>query len=288
MYKRLITIVLVFICHELVYAQQTKIQVPSKMIQVAGKIFFTTSHLQDTVTGAWMNETAILYYGQQGSLYRSFDYMTGDAIFKKWRAGGSVGPSPGMGRGTKDLYYTYPDEKLVQRVRDFIDASSATYMTTYVMPEAIERINWKILSETKKIDGYICQKATGICKGRNYVVWFCPDIPYSFGPWKLNGLPGLIMEAEDIRKQVLFRFSRIELQNNQEYITLPTNYVKTTEVDFEKMRQAYYDGLSTSNSGSLSVSATFRNSQGQVIPPPKRTVINNPMDLISKLPTLPF
>ncbi|HIR32843.1 MAG TPA: GLPGLI family protein, partial [Candidatus Coprenecus merdigallinarum] len=45
--------------------------------------------------------------------------------------------------------------------------------------------------------GYNCQRATGTFRGREWQVWFTYDIPYNYGPWKLGGLPGLILKAED-------------------------------------------------------------------------------------------
>lgn len=59
-------------------------------------------------------------------------------------------------------------------------------------------ISWSITSESKMIAGYSCIKATGIFRGRDWIVWFTPDIALPFGPWKLHGLPGLILDAEDI------------------------------------------------------------------------------------------
>ena len=56
---------------------------------------------------------------------------------------------------------------------------------------------WQIESETKKICGYECQKATCRWRGRDYVAWFTAEIPVSAGPWKFGGLPGLIMKIND-------------------------------------------------------------------------------------------
>ncbi len=65
--------------------------------------------------------------------------------------------------------------------------------------------DWKITNETKKIDGLNCVKATGIRNVKNskgefshhITAWFCPQIPYPFGPLIYNGLPGLIIEVQE-------------------------------------------------------------------------------------------
>ncbi len=57
-------------------------------------------------------------------------------------------------------------------------------------------INWKLLDEYKVIQGYRVQKAAGAFRGRDYNVWFTKEIPFSFGPWKLHGTPGMILEVE--------------------------------------------------------------------------------------------
>jgi len=58
------------------------------------------------------------------------------------------------------------------------------------------RPEWTILSDSiKTIENYTCLMAKGHVRGRDYTVWFTPDIPVSAGPWKLWGLPGLIVSA---------------------------------------------------------------------------------------------
>ena len=57
-------------------------------------------------------------------------------------------------------------------------------------------INWEICEDTvQTILGYTCHRATTKFRGREWEVWYADDIPTSLGPWKLNGLPGLILQA---------------------------------------------------------------------------------------------
>lgn len=57
--------------------------------------------------------------------------------------------------------------------------------------------NWEIKNQFKKIGQFNAQKAIGRFRGRTYIAWFTEEIPLPYGPWKLFGLPGLIIEAED-------------------------------------------------------------------------------------------
>lgn len=98
-------------------------------------------------------------------------------------------------------------------------------------------ISWELFNETKNITSFKCQKARGNFRGRTYTVWFTNDIPVSMGPWKLNGLPGLILEATDSLNQFQFFAEKIELQMevnsidtkgffNQTYITPTEERIK--------------------------------------------------------------
>jgi GLPGLI family protein len=110
-----------------------------------------------------------------------------------------------------------------------IDLAAIKFDTLFVK-DTTRIISWELLPETKNINSYKCQKARGNFRGRAYTVWFTNDIPVSMGPWKLNGLPGLILEATDSLNQFQFFAEKIELQMeinkletngffNQTYIT---------------------------------------------------------------------
>ena len=69
------------------------------------------------------------------------------------------------------------------------------WMRFFRIDEPIPEINWKQLPDHKTILGYDCKAAAGLFRGRTYRVWFAPAIAVDGGPWKLGGLPGLILEA---------------------------------------------------------------------------------------------
>lgn len=76
--------------------------------------------------------------------------------------------------------------------------------------ENIPKINWKLSVEEKQIGNFTVKRATAKYRGRDYTAWYAPDLALPFGPWKLQGLPGLILEAYDTNKEVYFYFKSLE------------------------------------------------------------------------------
>lgn len=63
--------------------------------------------------------------------------------------------------------------------------------------EPSDEMQWTLLPDsTNLILGYDCNLAESDYHGRHWKAWFAPEIPLCFGPWKLHGLPGLILKAE--------------------------------------------------------------------------------------------
>lgn len=86
--------------------------------------------------------------------------------------------------------------------------------TEYKISEKIPQIKWEITNETKFINEYLCSKATCDFRGRSYVAWFTEDIPIRFGPYKFNGLPGLIIEIYDITNRFHWVVSEIKTRKD--------------------------------------------------------------------------
>ncbi len=58
-------------------------------------------------------------------------------------------------------------------------------------------MKWEPIPDHQYILGYICNAAKTTFRGRTYVAYYAPELPYNDGPWKFGGLPGLILEVKD-------------------------------------------------------------------------------------------
>lgn len=64
-----------------------------------------------------------------------------------------------------------------------------------IVQESLPLQQWELEPETRLIGGYLCRKATTQFRGREYIAWYTEAIPLLGGPWKFDGLPGLILEV---------------------------------------------------------------------------------------------
>lgn len=67
----------------------------------------------------------------------------------------------------------------------------------YEVTEDTEMPAWNMVEGHDSVCGYLCQKAKGEFRGKTWNVLYAEDIPTAAGPWKLQGLPGLIAYAAD-------------------------------------------------------------------------------------------
>lgn len=79
---------------------------------------------------------------------------------------------------------------------------------------------WTITDSTKIFNNLQLQKATIKFGGRNWIAWFSKDVPIPYGPYKFNGLPGLIMELYDTKKDYYFNVIKSE--------KIPEGYKRTS------------------------------------------------------------
>lgn len=127
------------------------------------------------------------------------------------------------------IYKNYP----AKGEMTYIDKQMQWYK--YVEKEG--KPEWNLESERKTILGYSCQKATTKLRGREWVAWFTNEVPIQDGPWKLWGLPGLILEAHD--SQNLYSFQAIGIKktdSDEPIIEMKEQYVSCTREEFIKLK----------------------------------------------------
>lgn len=195
----------------------------------------------------WETETIMLQIGNRVS--KSFSYSTYrcdsllgtpggfdamSASLTAFFAAGDLTKNPSYTRYIGwYIYKNHPKAKMT--VQDNISLDYFYYTEDHIP------IDWTLLSDTCSILGYACIKATTVYHGRGWQVWFAPEIPISDGPWKLSGLPGLILRAES--NDGLYRFDLEEIIRCNKPMALNSayraTYRKTTRRKFLRLRHAY-------------------------------------------------
>src|SRR4051812_10524777 len=173
-------------------------------------VHYKFMHVTDTADRAHPHtENMVLLVGKTASVYKSYDGMVADQQFRKAYIEAVANSPDGhidinrSGAGLRPQYYQYPNaQKLL--TKDYV------FVTEYLITGPMPVTDWKISSDTATFGGLHCQKAACHFKGRDYTAWFCPDLPVHTGPWKLNGLPGVIVDARDAKNEVIFQFDGVE------------------------------------------------------------------------------
>lgn len=133
-------------------------------------------------------------------------------------------------------YYTYIDYR-----KNIIVSGEQVLDSFYVTKQNTCKINWIITKEHKKIGNYDCVKAICEFGGRKYEAWFAKILNFNSGPWKLIGLPGLILEAYDVDRKIEFIFREIKYPLKVDNIKNPYTLEKNITIhEFKILREKYY------------------------------------------------
>ncbi len=119
---------------------------------------------------------------------------------------------------------------------------------TYFVTDSLYPMKWEVSDEVKKIDSISCIKAESFFRGRKYIAWFTPDIPLSFGPWKMGGLPGLIVDLHDKDENLVIRLTGIA-RSSQSFI-MPDEIKYSMEDHVAEIRKLIKRLKSNSRAGS--------------------------------------
>ncbi len=168
-----------------------------------------------------------------------------------------------------EIFKNYPKGKIT--TTDHIPSDR------YLYTEDLPLFDWKIAEDTANISGYKVQKATTHFGGREWVAWFSSEIPYSDGPYKFNGLPGLILKIHDTRNHYLFELVSIEAPEERTPIHFTERtYIRTTKAGFFRAWQSFRNDF-IARAGQYGLDGQTRNVMGENL---RRH--NNPIELIAE------
>jgi GLPGLI family protein len=181
-------------------------------------------------------ENAYLDISSEKSIFYSENRIKRDSVMQAtFQSGGARGFNREQMEALRsNMNYSIEKDKKNQKTifKDRIGRDVYTY-------EEDRPINWKISSETTKIGDYKVQKAEADFGGRKWTAWFTTDLPYQDGPYKFNGLPGLIVKAEDDKGEYSF-----DLMKNYKIADFPTmnqfgNTIKVKRGDYVKQQKKF-------------------------------------------------
>ena len=209
------------------------------------EVKYKFSHIYDTTKPDQpVVETMRLFVGRNSSKYESYEYFYEDSLEFSSRGevitpDGSIEIAPRysskikLNKNPNTLYVFRNPSKSLNKFRFMKEVE-------FLYEANMANISWEISADTKLIKGIACQKAKGWCKGRLYEAWFAFGIPFSAGPLKLSGLPGLIIEATDSLKQVSYQLeSLLDISQRKYIIEIPNKAIKTTYDKFKLILDAY-------------------------------------------------
>ena len=233
---RSLYILVVTLVPTLIHAQDKSID------SLVMEVVYHETVVTDTVTWTTVTDTTLLKIGKDCAAFYSEDLYFADSLertpggatalrqlqFEYARQGRISDLTSNTGEYT---YLNYPDGKITVRARIY---NGHVEFSEYLQPQ-----EWELSDSTCTIKGYICFKAATEFRGRRWTAWYCPDIPVRWGPWKLNGLPGLIIEAYDSKKEYHYELVGLDADLAGEIILYDMAGGKYIHTDRIKYLRAY-------------------------------------------------
>ena len=189
----------------------------------------------------------VLQIGEQVSKYSNYRFLVNDSIMAEELRCPELNITNILNQATMRtknagdrsvVIKNYPKGQYWVRVPVLLDK--------YIYMEREPVFDWIFTSDTLTVLGYLCKKATCLFRGRYYTAWYAPDIPLSNGPWKFNGLPGLILKVEDADRDYSFECTALYSVDWKSPIYL-SKRKKDIETTREKFRQAEKTAMSNPN-----------------------------------------
>ena len=234
-------------------------------------VYYNLSMVEDTVNAPdkAVKEMMRLEVGgrvQYFYSYKAFQADSANAVVMKNGGNSYAGGGHVMWR----LYKNYPEEGKTALLERF-------GMDRFVCIEDYSAPLWQPVADSSAVIlGYQCSMAVTNYKGRTWYAWYAEDMPLDAGPWKLGGLPGLILRAYDAPRHYVFDAAGIEESAPDTPIYYKGGkYEAVSRKQLEGIRRRYFAdpvGYVTTNPN---VTVQIRDKQGNELANPKNVPYNS-------------
>lgn len=186
----------------------------------------TTGALKDNIS----SDNMLLQIGPAGlSKFSSYKNLTVDSLIMRSTSEQIANAAMEGKLSTGEymtIYKNYPSRKLTH--------TEMICQDWFRYEEDLPSQEWELTDSVTNVLGYECQSARCVFRGREWTVFYTEEIPLADGPWKLHGLPGLIMKASDDKGHYTFECIGIKSKADR-----PITIYK---VPFNRVnRKEYYD-----------------------------------------------
>ena len=148
----------------------------------------------DTVLSRSETVPCILHVGGRYTHYEDYHQFQQDSVYQTLNWEITYGKS-------EEVYNMYPSDLRWDCLYDMRDGryrvNDAYSFDLYTYEDSTAQFDWTLLPDTTTVCGYVCRKAEATFRGIRWTAWYAPEIPLGIGPWKFNGLPGLVLWAYD-------------------------------------------------------------------------------------------
>ncbi len=132
------------------------------------------------------------------------------------------------------LYKNYAQDTM------FLNSELPSTRNFILLSEPLRLFEWSILPNSDTlILGYKCQGAKADFRGRTYTAYFSSQLHAFGGPWKFDGLPGLILQVQCHEKFLVIEPYKIVLNAPLDPIRNPYPETKKPVLNWEQYKFAF-------------------------------------------------
>ncbi|MEM9679000.1 MAG: GLPGLI family protein [Bacteroidota bacterium] len=135
----------------------------------------------------------------------------------------------------KSIFFTDIDKKYLLEQKEIMNEP-------FIIKANFDELDWELTKESKKISDFSCYKAVGRrafrdkngnTKEAKLIAWYCPEIPYGFGPFEAVSLPGMVLEFKS--GQFVFTASKIDFNKSETEIVKPSKGKLLSQKELDKI-----------------------------------------------------